>query len=131
MDNEIDPATVQKITRIVTEAGEERLTAYINQTFSPELVSLGYYTTENAATWFDIYQFMRWLSRTIQGAASSSLSIYILYPFRSLAGGIIHPNLLCQFSFIPHPVRSSTPQAKFLAYELFSASKFGRYSGLR
>ncbi|KAJ7923825.1 hypothetical protein B0H13DRAFT_2316176 [Mycena leptocephala] len=74
MDHEIDPATVQKITRIVAAAGEERLAAYIDQTFPPELVSLGYHTVENAATWLDIDQFMRWLSRTIQSAASSSPS---------------------------------------------------------
>ncbi|KAJ7850344.1 hypothetical protein B0H13DRAFT_1905751 [Mycena leptocephala] len=74
MDHEIDPATGQKITRIVAAAGEERLAAYIDQIFPPELVSLGYHTVENAATWLDIEQFMRWLSRTIQSAASSSPS---------------------------------------------------------
>ncbi|KAJ7510558.1 hypothetical protein B0H11DRAFT_2401870, partial [Mycena galericulata] len=40
--------------------------------FPPELVTLGYYTTENAVNWLDIDKFMRWLSLAIQ---SSSVSL--------------------------------------------------------
>ncbi|KAJ7912720.1 hypothetical protein B0H13DRAFT_1488514, partial [Mycena leptocephala] len=81
------------------------------QTFPPELVSLGYHTVENAATWLDINQFMRWLSRTIQSAASSSpspsisrtpsapwpvpLSTPISRPLNSLhASSSLHQNLV-------------------------------------
>ncbi|KAJ7142783.1 hypothetical protein C8R44DRAFT_726114 [Mycena epipterygia] len=54
------------LSKIVAAAGPQRLQAYIEQIFEPELVAIGYYTAENAENWLDIDKFMRWLGQHAQ-----------------------------------------------------------------
>ncbi|KAJ7086972.1 hypothetical protein C8R44DRAFT_900928 [Mycena epipterygia] len=45
--------------------------AYIEQIFDPGLVALGYYTDENAESWLNIDEFMRWLGHQAQKAPAA------------------------------------------------------------
>ncbi|KAJ7742695.1 hypothetical protein DFH07DRAFT_38839 [Mycena maculata] len=57
---------------IVMAAGETRLAAYIQQTFPPEILSLGHYTAGNAAEWLDVDGFTRWLNQPTNKSAQSA-----------------------------------------------------------
>ncbi|KAJ6588745.1 hypothetical protein B0H19DRAFT_1248358 [Mycena capillaripes] len=60
------------IDMIVVAAGETRLAAYVEQTFSPEVARLGHYTADNAVDWLDVDGFMRFLDQPTQNSSESN-----------------------------------------------------------
>ncbi|KAJ6506874.1 hypothetical protein C8R45DRAFT_923033 [Mycena sanguinolenta] len=76
-------AMLSKAVTIIAAVGPDCLRAYIRQerhnpafvnilqTFSPEILALGYYTVENAEAWWEVDKFLRWLGHKAQNSAAT------------------------------------------------------------
>ncbi|KAJ6523691.1 hypothetical protein DFH09DRAFT_1329934 [Mycena vulgaris] len=94
------------VSKIIEAAGKDRLTAYIEQIFAPELVAIGYYTEENAKSWLDVEKFMRWLGHRAQKSSKTPPTSPATLPRRTT-----YFQVLTASSPIPS---SSVPQSRRL-----------------
>ncbi|CAK5274687.1 unnamed protein product [Mycena citricolor] len=78
------PSPTLAVDMIVLAAGQARLSAYIQQTFSKEICETGTFTIANAVEWLDVHDFTRWLGRGVGDGQKPTISTVVSVHLKSI-----------------------------------------------